>query len=76
MKIDHHTVLNAVTRAIMLCDIDPREAQEGLYALGDYLKHFYAADARSQTEPTAEDIERIQANLATLQEFLQKRFDR
>lgn len=75
MKIDHHTVLNAVTRAIMLCDIDPREAQEGLYSLGDYLKHYYAAAARTEVQPTPEDLEQIQSDLDTLKQFLQKKYN-
>ncbi len=73
MKIDHHTVLNAVTRAIMLCDINPSEAQEGLYSLGDYLKHFYAACARTDVPPTPEDMEQIEHDLQMLHHFLEKK---
>lgn len=70
MKLDHHTVLNAVSRAIILCDSDVEEAKEGLYSLGDYLKYYFAATARSQSEPTEQDIERVNTCLETLHRFL------
>ena len=70
MKIEHHTILNTVTRAIILCDTDPQEAKEGLYALGDYLKYYVAAAVRSGSEPTEQDIERVQESLAQLELFL------
>jgi hypothetical protein len=71
MQIDHHTVLNAITRSIILCDSNPEEAKEGLYALGDYFKHYFAAAARSQTAPSEQDLERIRDSLAQLRRFLQ-----
>lgn len=70
MQIDHHTTLNTITRAIILCDTDPEEAKEGLYALGDYLKYYFAATVRSKTPPTEQDIERINESLAALEQFL------
>lgn len=73
MKLDHHTLLNAISRAIILCDSDVEEAKEGLYALGDYLKYYFAATARSQSEPTAQDIERINECLEALHVFLKGR---
>jgi len=73
MKLDHHTVLNAVSRSIILCDSDVEEAKEGLYALGDYLKYFFAATARQQSEPSPQDIERVHESLNTLHQFLQGR---
>ena len=71
MQIDHHTILNAITRTIILCDVDTEEAKEGLYALGDYFKHYFAATVRSKTAPTEQDIERITESLAALHRFLQ-----
>ena len=71
MKIDHHTVLNVITRAIILIDTDPEEAKEGLYGLGDYFKHYFAATVRSQTEPSAQDLERLQESLTELHHYLQ-----
>lgn len=71
MQIDHHTILNTITRTIILCDTDPEEAKEGLYALGDYLKYYFAATVRSKTPPTDQDIERITESLDALQVFLQ-----
>ena len=73
MKIEQHAVLNAVTRAIILCDSDPQEAQEGLYALGDYLKSFFAATSRVDTPAAAQDLERVAESLAALHQFLKSR---
>lgn len=70
MKIDHHTVLNAVNRSILLVDLDPEEAKEGLYALGDYLKCFFAASLRDQTPPSPQDLERIEESRQALERFL------
>lgn len=70
MKIEQHAVLNAVTRAIILCDSDPEEAKEGLYALGDYLKFYFAVAGRSHSPPTEQDQERINESLAVLNQFL------
>jgi hypothetical protein len=70
MKIEQHAVLNAVTRAIILCDSDPEEAKEGLYALGDYLKFYFAVAGRNQSPPSAQDLERIDESLAALHQFL------
>lgn len=70
MKLDHHTLLNAISRAIILCDSDVEEAKEGLYALGDYLKYYFSATARSQSEPTQQDLERIHECLEALHAFL------
>lgn len=71
MQIDHHTILNAITRSIILCDTDPEEAKEGLYALGDYLKYYFAATVRSKTPATEQDIERINECLDVLHRYLQ-----
>ncbi len=71
MQIDHHTVLNAITRSIILCDTQPEEAKEGLYALGDYLKYYFAATLRRQTPPSAEEEQRATESLELLQQFLQ-----
>ncbi len=73
MKIEQHAVLNAVTRAIILCDSDPQEAQEGLYALGDYLKFYFAAASRVDTPATAQDLERVAESLEALHQFLKDR---
>jgi len=73
MKIEQHAVLNAVTRAIILCDSDPQEAQEGLYALGDYLKFYFAAASREASPATAQDLERVNESLDTLHMFLKGR---
>ena len=73
MKIEHHAVLNAVTRSIILCDSDPQEAQEGLYALGDYLKFYFAATSRDGSTATAQDLERVAESLAALHLFLKGR---
>jgi hypothetical protein len=73
MKIEQHAVLNAVTRAIILCDSDPQEAQEGLYALGDYLKFYFAAASRVDTPATAQDLERVAESLEALHQFLKGR---
>lgn len=70
MQIEHHSILNAITRAIILCDTEPEEAKEGLYALGDYLKYYFAATTRSATPASAQDIERIHESLAVLEQFL------
>lgn len=71
MQIDHHTVLNTITRSIILCDTDPEQAKDGLYALGDYLKYYFSTTVRSQTPPSAQDIERINEALDELHHFLQ-----
>lgn len=73
MKIEQHAVLNAVTKAIILCDSDPQEAQEGLYALGDYLKFYFAVAGRVDTPATAQDLERISESLNVLHQFLKGR---
>ena len=73
MKIEQHAVLNAVTRAIILCDSDPQEAQEGLYALGDYLKYYFAAIGREGSPATAQDMERVAESLDALHLFLKGR---
>ncbi len=70
MQIDHHTILNAITRTIILCDTDPDQAKDGLYALGDYLKYYFSATVRRSTPPTDQDIERTEEALAELQRFL------
>jgi len=70
IKIEHHAVLNAITRAIILCDSDVEEAKEGLYVLGDYLKHHFAATARQDTPASAQDLERIEESLAALHRYL------
>lgn len=70
MQIDHHTILNAITRAIILCDSDPEEAKEGMYALGDYMKAYFGATVRRDTPATEQDLERIEEALAQLQQFL------
>lgn len=72
MKIEHHTVLNAISRAIILCDSNTEEAKDGLYALGDYLKHYFFATVRRQTPPSEQDIERIEESLRVLNQFLGK----
>lgn len=71
MQLDHHTVLNAITRSIILCDTDPEEAKEGLYALGDYFKHYFGATVRSQTPASEQDLERVQDSLVQLKRVLQ-----
>lgn len=71
MQIDHHTVLNAITRSIILCDTQPEEAKEGLYALGDYLKYYFSATVRRESPPSAEDIQRAEQSLEVLQQYLQ-----
>lgn len=71
MQIDHHTVLNVITRTIIMCDTEPEEAKEGLYALGDYFKHYFAATVRSQTQPSDQDLERVRESLAALHDYLQ-----
>ena len=68
MQIEHHTVLNAVSRAIILCD----SAKDGLYALGDYLKHYFFATARRQSEASEQDLERVAESLKVLRQFLGK----
>ena len=70
MQIEHHTVLNAVSRAIILCDSDVEEAKDGLYALGDYLKHYFFATARRQSEPSELELERVAESLKVLRSFL------
>jgi hypothetical protein len=72
MEIEHHTVLNAVSRAIILCDSDTEQAKEGLYALGDYLKHYFSATVRRHTTPSPQDFERVQESLRELQRFIGK----
>lgn len=72
MQIEHHTVLNAVSRAIILCDSDTEQAKDGLYALGDYLKHFFSATVRRQTPPSAQDLERVADSLRELERFIGK----
>ncbi len=71
MQIDHHTVLNAITRSIILCDTQPEEAKEGLYALGDYLKYYFSATVRRQSPPSAEEMQRATESLVLLQQFLE-----
>jgi hypothetical protein len=72
MQIEHHTVLNAVSRAIILCDSDTEHAKDGLYALGDYLKHYFFATARRQSEASEQDLERVAESLKVLHQFLGK----
>jgi hypothetical protein len=72
MQIEHHTVLNAVSRAIILCDSDTEQAKDGLYALGDYLKHFFSATVRRQTPPSTQDLERVADSLRELERFIGK----
>lgn len=70
MHLDHHTILNAITRSIILCDTDPEGAKEGLYALGDYFKHYFGATVRRQTPTSEQDLEQVEASLAELKRFL------
>lgn len=72
MQIEHHTVLNAVSRAIILCDSDTEQAKDGLYALGDYLKHYFFATAKRQSEPSELELERVAESLRALRQFLGK----
>jgi hypothetical protein len=72
MQIEHHTVLNAISRAIILCDSDTEQAKDGLYALGDYLKHYFFATTRRQSEPDADELERVAESLRALRVFLGK----
>ncbi len=66
MQIDHHAVLNAISRAIILCDADPEEAKENLYALGDYLKDYFSATVRKLTPATDQDLQKVEASLQAL----------
>jgi len=75
MQIEHHTVLNAVPRAIILCDSDTEQAKDGLYALGDYLKHYFFATVRRQTPPSPQDLERVGESLRELERFIGKNQD-
>jgi hypothetical protein len=72
MEIEHHTVLNAVSRAIILVDSDTEQAKDGLYALGDYLKYYFSATVRRQTPPSPQDLERVRESLQELQRFIGK----
>ena len=72
MQIEHHTVLNAISRAIILCDSDNEQAKDGLYALGDYLKHYFFATTRRQSEPAPDELERVAESLRALRQFLGK----
>jgi hypothetical protein len=72
MEIEHHTVLNAVSRAIILCDSDTEQAKDGLYALGDYLKYYFSATVRRQTPPSPQDLERVRESLQELLRFIGK----
>ncbi len=72
IQIEHHTVLNAISRAIILCDSDTEQAKDGLYALGDYLKHYFFATARRQSEPSEQDLEQVEESLLVLRQFLGK----
>ncbi len=71
IKIEHHAVLNAITRSIILCDSNVEEAKEGLYVLGDYLKHYFAATTRQETPASAQDLERLRDSVAALHRYLQ-----
>jgi len=72
MQIEHHTVLNAVSRAIIFCDSDTEQAKDGLHALGDYLKHYFFATVRRQTPPSPQDLERVGESLRELERFIGK----
>ena len=72
MQIEHHTVLNAVSRAIILCDSDTEQAKDGLYALGDYLKHYFFATTPRESEASPDELERVAESLAALRQFLGK----
>jgi len=72
MEIEHHTVLNAISRAIILCDSHTEEAKDGLYALGDYLKYYFSATVRRQSPPSPQDIEQVLESLRELHRFIGK----